>query len=118
MAEDGITNDGVAISRSTREDGGEKRSTRMHTRQHVNGRPLVYSAERYLHPVLMDPAHFDWMPVAGQPGVSWKLLGEFSERRTRIAFGSGLLPLALLNPKISPPQNTLDDYIVKDTNHA
>jgi hypothetical protein len=71
------------------EDGGEKKINKDAYEavwEQVNGRPLVYPAERYLHPVFMDPAHFDWVPVEGQPGVSWKLLGQFSERRTRIAF--------------------------------
>ena len=53
--------------------------------ERVNGRPLVYPGERYLRPVFMDPASFDWTPLADQPGVHCKHLGEFSERRTRIA---------------------------------
>jgi hypothetical protein len=52
--------------------------------EEVNGRPLVYPRERYLHPVFMDPESFDWTPLADHPGVSCKHLGEFSERRTRI----------------------------------
>ncbi|MGC2333859.1 MAG: hypothetical protein WA581_20585 [Candidatus Acidiferrales bacterium] len=52
--------------------------------EQVNGRPLVYPRERYLHPVFMDPESFDWTPLADHPGVSCKHLGEFSERRTRI----------------------------------
>jgi hypothetical protein len=54
--------------------------------EQVNGRPLVYPGERYLRPVFMDTEKFDWIPVARQPGVSRKLMGEFSERGTRIAF--------------------------------
>jgi hypothetical protein len=53
--------------------------------EHVTGHPLAYPAERYLRPVFMDPAGFDWMPLADQPGVCCKRLGEFSERRTQIA---------------------------------
>jgi len=53
--------------------------------EQVNGRPLVYPRERYSRPIFMDPASFDWIPVADQAGVSWKNLGEFSERRTRVA---------------------------------
>jgi len=53
--------------------------------EQVNGRPLVYPRERYLRPVFMDPDSFEWMPVEGQAGVSCKHLGEFSERRTRVA---------------------------------
>jgi hypothetical protein len=54
--------------------------------EEVNGRPLVYPPERYLRPVFMDPASFDWTPLAGRQGVSCKHLGEFSERRTQLAF--------------------------------
>ncbi|MGA3295043.1 MAG: hypothetical protein ABSE45_13795 [Candidatus Acidiferrales bacterium] len=53
--------------------------------EQVNGRPLVYPGERYLRPVFMDPESFDWTPLADQPGVGCKFLGEFSERHTRIA---------------------------------
>lgn len=52
--------------------------------EQVNGRPLKYPGERYLRPVFMDPESFDWIPIGDQPGASCKLLGEFSERRTRI----------------------------------
>jgi hypothetical protein len=52
--------------------------------EQVNGRPLVYPGERYLRPVFMDSDNFEWMPVADQPGVGCKSLGEFSERRTRV----------------------------------
>lgn len=53
--------------------------------EHVNGRPLKYPAERYLRPVFMDPASFDWAPVDGQPGARAKHLGEFTELRTRLS---------------------------------
>ena len=33
----------------------------------------------------MDPANFDWVPLADQPGADCKPLGEFSELRTRVA---------------------------------
>jgi hypothetical protein len=54
--------------------------------EQVNGRPLVYPRERYLRPVFMDPENFEWIAVEGQPGVSCKVMGEFSERRTRLEF--------------------------------
>lgn len=63
--------------------------------EQVNGRPLVYPRERYLHPVFMDPEGFDWTPMADRPGVSCKRLGEFSERRTRVAL-YGIAPGASL----------------------
>ena len=54
--------------------------------EQVNGRPLVYPKERYQRPVFMDPANFEWVESEERPGVSCKLLGEFSERRARVAF--------------------------------
>lgn len=54
--------------------------------EHVNQRPLVYPKPRYEAPVLMDPAHYDWVPVAGAPGVSEKVLGVFTERRAEVGF--------------------------------
>jgi hypothetical protein len=53
--------------------------------EQVNGRPLVYPKQRYLRPVFMDPESFDWIRLDRQPGVSWKNLGEFSERLTRLS---------------------------------
>ena len=47
--------------------------------EHVNKRKLVYPTPRYEEPICMKPAGFEWVP-AGQPGVSKKLLGMFSER--------------------------------------
>ncbi len=43
----------------------------------------------------MDPASFDWTPLANHPGVASKHLGEFSERRTKIAMYQ-ILPGATL----------------------
>ncbi len=52
--------------------------------EHVNGRPLVYPKPRYPQPIFMDPATYDWVPAEGQPGVSEKLLGVFTERRSEV----------------------------------
>ncbi|MGH9716049.1 MAG: hypothetical protein ACRD4R_04875 [Candidatus Acidiferrales bacterium] len=54
--------------------------------EHVNGRALVYPPERYSRPVFMQSENFAWIPVEGQSGASCKRLGEFSERRTHLAF--------------------------------
>jgi hypothetical protein len=64
--------------------------------EQVNRRPLAYPPERYLRPVFMDPGHFDWISVLGRPGVGSKLMGEFSERHTRIEFFK-LAPQAALH---------------------
>jgi hypothetical protein len=51
---------------------------------HVNGRTLHYPKPRYPGPIMMNRAHFAWVPVA--PGVSEKLLGTFTERCARAGF--------------------------------
>jgi len=58
--------------------------------EHVNGRPMVYPKPRYPQPIFIDPASYQWVPVAGAPGVAEKLLGVFTERRSE----AGLLRLA------------------------
>jgi hypothetical protein len=50
--------------------------------EHVHGREMIYPKGRYDAPIMMDAANFDWAPVKGAPGVSEKLFGVFTERRT------------------------------------
>ena len=52
----------------------------------VNQRPMVYPKPRYASPILLDPANYEWVSVAGQAGVAEKLLGVFTERRTEARF--------------------------------
>jgi hypothetical protein len=54
--------------------------------EHVNGQPMVYPKPRYPQPIFMDPANYEWVPVAGAPGVYEKLLGVFTERRSEAGF--------------------------------
>jgi len=49
--------------------------------EHVNGQRMEYPKPRYRDPIMVDPAHFDWRPVEGMPGVAEKPLGTFSERQ-------------------------------------
>jgi hypothetical protein len=51
--------------------------------EHANTRPMVYPKPRYPQPIFMDPANYEWVPVAGAPGVAEKLLGVFTERRSQ-----------------------------------
>jgi len=46
----------------------------------VYGRKLVYPKPRYEGPVILNPEHFAWIPVAGSPGVLARELGRFHER--------------------------------------
>ena len=52
----------------------------------VNKRPMVYPKPRYSRPFMMDPAHYEWVPLADAPGVAEKMLGVFTERRTVARF--------------------------------
>ncbi len=54
--------------------------------ENVNKRPMKYPQPRYNDPIMMNPAHFDWVPVEGAPGVYDKLMGVFSERRCAAQF--------------------------------
>jgi hypothetical protein len=51
--------------------------------EHHHQRPIVFPKPRYPQPIMMDPRNFAWVPVADAPGVSEKLLGVFTERRTQ-----------------------------------
>ena len=51
--------------------------------EHCMGRKLVYPKARYDMPIVLDPRSFDWRPT-GEPGVSSKRLGTFTERETRL----------------------------------
>lgn len=54
--------------------------------QKITGRKMINPPPRYKEPVVMNPAHFAWRPVAGCPGVTQRHIGSFSERGTRIDF--------------------------------
>jgi hypothetical protein len=49
--------------------------------EHVNGRRMDYPKPRYRDPIMVDPANYEWRPVAGMTGVSQKPLGTFTERQ-------------------------------------
>lgn len=50
------------------------------------GRKVEYPQPRYNEPVIMDPAHFHYLPVDGEPGVERRMLGTFTEREVEIGF--------------------------------
>jgi hypothetical protein len=52
--------------------------------EHVNGRKLEYPPARYDAPVILRPAHFAYLPMAGVEGVATKELGRFNERGLEI----------------------------------
>ena len=51
--------------------------------EHIMGRKLTYPAARFDAPIFMNYTHFDWRPGPVQ-GVSFKTLGIFTERETRL----------------------------------
>jgi hypothetical protein len=61
--------------------------------EYANQRPMVYPKPQYADPILMNPAHVRWMPLAGAEGVEVKTLGTFTDcqigcARYRVAGGS------------------------------
>jgi hypothetical protein len=51
--------------------------------EHVHGREMIYPKGRYDAPIMMDAASYQWAPIKGVPGLSEKLFGVFTERRTQ-----------------------------------
>lgn len=58
--------------------------------EHMNGQRMEYPKPRYRDPIMVDPEHYEWRPVADRPGVSEKPLGTFTERQC----GAALIKLA------------------------
>jgi hypothetical protein len=50
--------------------------------EHVHGREMIYPKGRYDAPIYADQQSYQWAPVKGSPGVSEKLFGVWTERRT------------------------------------
>lgn len=76
----------------------------------ITGKAMINPPPRYKEPVVMNPAHFAWRPVAGAPGVRQRDLGSFSERATRIDFFA-LAPGARRSLPATPHLRLL--YVVK-----
>jgi hypothetical protein len=51
--------------------------------EHMHDRRMVYPKPRYRDPIMLDPGHYEWRPLAG--GVSQKPLGVFTERQCAAA---------------------------------
>jgi hypothetical protein len=49
--------------------------------EHVHGERMEYPKPRYRDPIMVDPANYEWLPVAGVPGATRKSLGTFTERQ-------------------------------------
>lgn len=54
--------------------------------EHMNDREMPYPKARYDAPLMMNSDNYAWVPLAGQKGVSQKLLGVFTERRAQADF--------------------------------
>ncbi len=49
--------------------------------EHVHGRRMDYPKPRYRDPIMVDAENYQWLAVAGVPGVKEKPLGTFTERQ-------------------------------------
>ena len=85
LRQEGEFKDGV-FRRRAAVDGKSNMDGYQAIWEHVNERPMVYPKPRYPQPIFMDPTNYEWVPVAGQRGVSEKLLGVFTERRSEASF--------------------------------
>jgi hypothetical protein len=74
----GTFKDGV-FTREKPEGGRVNQDAYEAVWEHVNGRELQYSPERYTRAVFMEPENFAWVS-------NTKLLGVFNERGTKLAF--------------------------------
>ncbi len=54
--------------------------------EYATGQSLEYPKPRFEHPVVMNPKHFSYVGVQGEPGVSRKQLGRFGERELEVGF--------------------------------
>lgn len=72
-----------------RTDGNGKTSNRDGFEaawEHFHRRAIEYAPPRYRDPVFMHRDNYDWIAAPDQPGVSIKLMGTFTERRTEVGF--------------------------------
>jgi hypothetical protein len=53
--------------------------------EHAHGQRMEYPKPRYRDPIMVDPDNYEWLPVAGLPGVWQKPLGTFTERQCAAA---------------------------------
>jgi hypothetical protein len=53
--------------------------------EHAHGQRMEYPKPRYRDPILVDPGNYEWIAVAGMPGVTEKPLGTFTERQCAAA---------------------------------
>jgi hypothetical protein len=54
--------------------------------KHIKGTNFVYPKPRYDGLVLMNPESFAWIEEEDEPGVAYKWLASFTERRLRVGF--------------------------------
>lgn len=84
LARSGRFEKGIYYPNEPRPDGRRAQDSYEAIWEHINGRPLEYPKPRYDEPVLMRPANFAWIADAAHPGVAWKMLGSFTERRLEV----------------------------------
>ena len=73
----------------TRTDGNGGKSNRDGFEaawEHCHRRAIDYAPPRYQAPVFMHRDNYHWIAAPDQPGVSIKLMGTFTERRTEVGF--------------------------------
>ena len=84
-----------AFSRKDKDGGTHNQDSFEALWEHVYGQPLQYAKPRYSDPILIQPAHFDWIASSHEPGVSAKMLGVFTERQTEVSSCGSTLARAI-----------------------
>ncbi len=76
----GTFKDGI-FRRNDDQDGRRNLDGYQAIWEHMHGHRMEYPKPRYRDPIMVDPANYEWLPVAGMPGVTEKPLGTFTERQ-------------------------------------
>jgi hypothetical protein len=77
----GASGMGMAAAR-----GRGPRSARPPEERNPERRPVKFPRPRYQSVLIMNPKHFNWLPLPGADGVERKRLGSFTERQFWIEF--------------------------------
>lgn len=80
MQADGRFEGGVYRRNTAGPDGRMNQDAYEAVWEHHNRRPITYSKPRFLHPVHLREANFDWISMDQRPGVATRHLASFTER--------------------------------------
>jgi len=77
---------GVYKRHSPAADGCKNQDAYEAIWEHHSGRPIEYQRPRFMDPIHFREPHFEWLPLAGNPGVATKDIGSFTEKGVKVSF--------------------------------